>query len=111
MAVSLGSVNIYALEITPTRKKSMIHHTIPIRNGDRLQNMGFSSKMWEIRADLIGANKDADKTTLEGYFENDDSVTFVYESDSYTVKIENFIATKNSADTKWALKIDIVEAD
>lgn len=111
MVVSLGTVTLNASEIVPIRKKSMIHHAIPTRNGDRLQNMGLDSRSWEMKVDLIGTNKDTDKATLEGYFTDDTSVTFTYGSDTYTVKVELFSAVENQVSTKWDIRLTLVEED
>jgi hypothetical protein len=109
MAVSLGSINLKCMELVPIRKKVMVHHSIPDRDSDRLQNMGFNSRMFEITCETLGATKDSDKDTLEGYFDNDTSVTFTYGSDSYTVKVEEFQASENVSESKWEIKMVLVE--
>lgn len=106
---TLGSLTLNAVSISPSRRKSLVKHVIPTRDGDRLQNMGFSSRSWSISADLIGLSKDTEKSTLEGYYNNDTAVSFVFQGTTYTVRIEDLIIVEDVSSTMYEITMSLVE--
>lgn len=105
---TLGGLTLNTKVIIPTKKKILVHHQIPERNGDQLQNMGFISKMWRIVAELVGTNKDADQATLEGFYDNNDTVSFVFDG-TRDVKIEDLSIVRDTIATVYTVQMLLVD--
>jgi hypothetical protein len=108
MAITLGTITLNASRIAPSRNKSLVIHSVPLSNNDKIQNMGLGSKSWEVEIDVVGGNKDTDKATLEGYFTDDTTVSFVYD-DTYSVKLQQFEAVEDSTQSRWNITMRLVE--
>jgi len=108
MAVTLGGVTINASSIVPIEKKSLIHHAIPARAGDQLQNMGLDSRKWKIVAELVGTNKDADQATLEGFYRDNDTVSWVFDG-TRDVKVEFLSVVRDRISTVYTVDMMLVD--
>ena len=93
MTITLGTVTLDTYVdfdgIKPKKNKKTKEFSFPGANISRFQNMGTNSAEWSVEG-LIGRPAgDADAVTLEGYYDNDTEISFVYD-ETHDVKIMDF---------------------
>ena len=109
---TLGALTLNILDMKPTYPKAIVKHQIPTRDGDRIQNMGFDSRQWSFKCEFLGASKDANVATLNGYYTNDDTVVFTDEAGTaFNVKISELTIVRENTDTKISCELILIEVD
>ena len=74
-SVKVGSVTLSCDYLNKPIRPKIVRIEIPGRDASIVQNLGNRSKDIEIRGILSGANKDTDKSTLEGYVGSNQTYT------------------------------------
>ena len=98
---TLEGTTLYPTILLPTRRKKTSRIQIPEKSGTVKQYLGFESRQWSITGHFKGSTKTTDRDAIKTLYDDNTTSTFVDdESDSYEVKILDFVPVNVSYGTK-----------